>query len=219
MARRVVWSLVVVVVLAGVAVVADVVVRQQTEQRIAADVAAAFDLAAPPHVEVGGTAILPQLASGEIGAVRLEADEATVGQVPLRDVVVDLEGVEVQAPHTTRQVQFRGVVSPDALTMFEGADIRLGDGQVVVVADLFGAELTVRATPVAQGRAVHVRLDSLEVAGAEVAAADLPAPVTALLERIRIEIDALPEGMVLDSVTVLDSGFAITASGADVAMR
>lgn len=220
MARRVIWILVVVVVLAGGAVIADGVVRGETESRIAADTAAAFDLDAEPDVEILGTMFLPQLAGGTISKVRLRAAEATVGDLPLRDVVVDLEDVDVAEPHSTRQVRFTGLVPRDAVPSLGevDGDLALADGQVVLEAELLGLPLLVRATPVPDGRAVIVRLDSLEIAGLEVPAEELPAPIAAALERFRIEVDALPEGMVLDSVTVVDDGFDIVASGTDIVL-
>ena len=216
--RRVVWFLVVVAVLVGGAVIADVLVRGQTEERIAAQTAVAFDLDHSPEVEILGPAFLPRLASGTIGEVRLRAAEATIGDVPLRDVLVELADVDVAEPHTTRSVQFWGTVPVESLPALgeSGIELELADGQVVVEAELLGLPLRVLASPVADGRAVVVRLDSIEVAGLAVPAAELPAAITAALEGFRIEVDSLPEGMVLDSVSVVGDGFAIAASGSEV---
>lgn len=216
--RRVIWFLVVVVVLAGAAVIADTFVRGETEELIAAQTAAAFDLDRPPDVEISGVAFLPQLAGGTVGEVRLHAAEATIGDMPLRDVVVELTGVDVDEPHSTREVLFWGTVPLESLPALgeSGVELGLADGQVVVEGELLGLPLLVRATPVAEGRAVVVRLDSIEVAGLEVPASDLPAPIAEALEGFRFEIDALPEGMVLDSVAVVGDGFGVVASGTDV---
>lgn len=212
--RRVVWFLVVVVLLAGGAVAADVLVRGQTEDRIAQQTAETFDLAEQPEVTIPGMTFLPQLAGGTIAVVELRAAEATVGDVPLRDVVVELRDVDVAEPHTTREVTFRGLVPLEALT----AELELSEGFVVVRSEVLGMPLTVRATPEADGRAVVVRLDSVEVGGIVVPASELPAGLVDVLENFRVEVDALPERMVLDDVTVVEGGFLITASGTDVAL-
>lgn len=217
-ARRVIWVLVVVVVLAGGAVIADRVVRDQTEQRIAAQTAIAFDLDEPPAVEIVGSLFLPQVVGGTIEAVRLEAPQATVGELAMRDLTVNLSQVDVDLPYTTGHIDFSGTVPLESLPALAESDldVRLTDGQVVVEAQLLGLPLSVRGTPVADGRAVVVHLDSVKVAGLDVPASDLPAPIAAFLADLRIEIDALPEGMVLDAVVVMGDGFRIAGSGTDV---
>src|SRR5665647_2791899 len=77
--RAMIWIVVVLTVLLGGAVVADGVVRQQTEERIATEMAAGIPgVEQPPAVSIGGFPFLTQLLAGAVvadGVVRQQTEE------------------------------------------------------------------------------------------------------------------------------------------------
>lgn len=211
---------VVVLVLAGGAVAADVVARDRVEARLAQEVTAGFGLESPPDVEIAGTAFLPQVIGGSVERVDVAAPRATIGELPMEDVELTLLEVAPREPYVAQTFEFVGLVplaSAQELTP-EGLELRIEDGAVVVVAQVLGLELEARATPVADGRAVVAQIESLSLGGVSVEVADLPAPVAGAIEEVRIPFDGLPEGVELTEVVVATEGFRVRAAGQDVAL-
>ncbi|MDQ2624773.1 MAG: DUF2993 domain-containing protein [Actinomycetota bacterium] len=209
-----------VLILAGGAVAVDAIARDRVEARVAEEVAASFGLDSRPDVEISGTAFLPQVLGGSVERVVLSADAATLGTLPMEDVVVTLSGVSPREPFVADVVDFEGVVPLSAVQELNSTeiDIRIQDGAVVVGGAVLGVPLEAHVTPVADGRAVVARLDTVTLAGLSVAVADLPASVAQAIGGVRVPIDALPEGLTLTHVTVGLTGFHVEASGTKVAL-
>jgi len=219
--RRGVWtSVVVVLILAGGAVAVDLLARDRVEARIAEEVASSFETGSRPEVEISGTAFLPQVIGGKVDRVRVSADAAKVGELPMEDVVLELSGVSPSEPYRADRVDFEGLVplaSAQGVAP-EGIELRLEESAVVMVTEVLGLELQAAARPIADGRAVVAQVETLSLAGVTVEVADLPAAVAEALSEVRIPIDGLPEGMELSSVTVVDAGFAVSARGENLAV-
>jgi len=213
-------GVVVVAVLAGGAVAVDAVARDRVEERIAAEVAEGFGLDAEPDVEIAGTAFLPQVLGGTVGDVRVSADAATLGTLPMEDVVVRLTGVSAREPYVARAVDLAGLVPlAAAQDQVPGElELRIEDGAVLVGASVLGLPLEVTATPVADGRAVVARVDALSLGGLSVQVTDLPASIARAIGEIRVPVDGLPASMTLTAVTAAPEGFHVTATGTDVAL-
>src|SRR5665647_1410449 len=116
--RAMIWIVVVLTVLLGGAVVADGVVRQQTEERIATEMAAGIPgVEQPPAVSIGGFPFLTQLMAGRLGSVHVTAPTATVEGLRLDDVVVELTGVATEAPFTAEHAVMTAITTADAVVM------------------------------------------------------------------------------------------------------
>lgn len=218
--RGVVVGVVVVLVLAGGAVAVDALARDRVEQRIATEVAAGFELGEVPDVEISGTTFLPQVLGGSVSHVRVSADAATIGDLPMEDVVVSLEGVSAREPYVADVVDFSGLVPLEAAqaTLPDELVLRIDGGAVHVSASVLGLPLEVAATPVADGRAVVARVDSLTLAGVTVQVSELPPAVAAAIEEIRVPVDGLPEGMILTAVEATPAGLQVTATGTEISL-
>ncbi len=208
-------GVVTVLILGAGAVVVDTVARDRVEARIAEEVAREFGLGSRPEVAISGTTFLPQVFGGSVESVRVAADAATLGVLPMEDVVVELGGVSAREPYSADVVDFSGVIPLESVRDLNDSalEISIEDGALVVGAVVLGLPLEVGVTPVADGRAVVARVETLSLAGVTVQVADLPESVAQAIGRVRVPIDALPEGMSLTSVTVLDEGFHVTARG------
>ena len=206
--------------LAGVGVAADFIVRDVVEERVAEQLAAQFGVASPPLVEISGTVFLPQVVKGSLDRVRFSADDATVGELPMEDVVVDLADVGTSEPYVAQSVSFTGFVPLAAARDLapEGLELRIEDGAVVVVTEVLGLTLEAVATAVADGRDVIAQVAELRLAGVSVGVEELPESVGEAISAVRIPVDGLPEGMELSEVTVEGEGFAVTAVGEQVAL-
>jgi len=216
----VVIGVVVVAVLAGGAVAVDAVARDRVEAQIAAEVAAGFGLESEPDVEIAGTTFLPQVLGGSVETVRVSADAATIGTLPMEEVTVTLTGVSAREPYVADAVDFTGLVPLAAAQeqVPEELELRIEDGAVLVGASVLGLPLEVTATPVADGRAVVARVDALSLGGLTVQVTDLPESVAQTIDGIRVPIDGLPESMTLTSVTATEAGFQVEATGTEVAL-
>jgi len=214
----VVAGVVTVLILGAGAVAVDMIARDRVEARIADEVAREFGLESRPEVEISGTTFLPQVFGGSVERVRLAADAATLGELPMEDVVVELSGVSAREPYSADVIDFSGVVPLDSVRDINDSalDISIEDGAVVVGAVVLGLPLEAGVVPVADGRAVVARVETLSLAGVTVRVADLPESVVQAIGAVRVPIDALPEGMALTSVTVLDEGFHVTARGTSI---
>lgn len=218
--RGVVAGVVTVLILAGGAVAADAIARDRVEDRIAEEVALELGIDSLPGVTVAGTAFLPQVVGGSIGHVRVEADAATLDSLPMVDLVLELEDVSASEPYIAGIASFTGVVPLEAVRELNDAelDIAIEDGIVVVSAELLGFPVEAVVTPVADGRDVVARVDSLRLAGVEVELTELSESLATELTEVRVPIDGLPEGMELTEVTVIDEGFHVSARGTGIAL-
>lgn len=216
--RRWVWVAVVLAVLVGGAVVADSVVRGQTERRIAAEVTAIPGVESTPHVSIGGFPFLTQLAGGSLHAVQVTAPAATLDGLRLQDVAVDLRGVRTEAPYTASDAVLTAATTPDDVERVLSVDLDLAihDEQLVATTEVLGLPLDVVLVPRAAGRAVEVDITEFLLAGFSVAADSLPADLAGSLQGLRFAVDGLPAGMVLTDVTVADGVLHLRAEGSDL---
>src|SRR5665647_1550136 len=190
--RAMVWIVVVLTVLLAGAVVADGVLRQQTEERIATEMAAGIPgVEQPPAVSIGGFPFLTQLMAGRLGSVHVTAPTATVDGLRLDDVEAVLS-VEL--------------------------DLSVRDGSLVASTTVLGLPLDVVLAPRAAGREVEVDVTGFVLAGASVQSADLPAGIADQLQGIRFAVEGLPAGMTLTQVDVTPGGLRLSAEGRDLAL-
>jgi hypothetical protein len=220
----------VIVAIAVLLVIADVIVRNIAEQRVAEQIEGEL----PPGVDgqvdvsIGGISVLAQYLTGTMDRVELSAPELTVEGAPL-DVDVTLQGVPVDFASPIALVDATVVASEAtvnrliAVAGIEGG-LTLGDGAVgyeqsiEVLAIPIPITVAVTATPVAAGDTVV--LDSV---GVDVSAAGGTVDLTGLAERIigndPIEIcvaERLPEGVEVTAIDVTDGSVRVDAHAADL---
>jgi len=167
--RAMVWIVVVLTVLLAGAFVADGVLRQQTEERIATEVAAGIPgVEQPPAVSIGGFPFLTQLMAGRLASVHVTAPTATVDGLRLDDVVVELTGVATQAPFTAEHAVMTAMASADAVqaVLSVELDLSIRDGSLVASTTVLGLPLDVVLAPRAAGREVEVDVTGFVLAGA-----------------------------------------------------
>lgn len=215
--RRLVWTLVVLAVLAGGAYLVDTMLRGEAEERVAAEVQQAIPgVEQPPDVTIEGFPFLTQVAAGELSSVRLTAPAATVEGLRLQDVVVRLHGVGTQAPYTAETAELTALVTPDAAEEALGlADLDLGvrDDELVATASVLGLPLDVVMAARAEGHEVVVDVEAFLLGGFRVESSELPAEITDQLQGLRFAITGLPANMSLTGVTVVEDGLELAAEG------
>ena len=220
----------VVVGIAVLLVIADVVVRDIAEQRVAEQIEGEL----PPGVEgevevtIGGFSVLAQYLRGTMDRVELSAPELVVEGAPL-DVDVTLQGVPVDFASPIALVDATVVADEAtvnrliAVAGIEGG-LTLGDGAVgyeqsiEVLAIPIPITVAVTATPVAAGDTVV--LDSV---GVDVSAAGGTVDLTGLAERIigddPIEVcvaERLPQGVEITAIDVTEGSVRVEAHATDL---
>lgn len=215
--RRLVWTLVVLAVVAGGAYLVDTMLRGEAEDRVAAEVQEAIPgVEQPPRVTIEGFPFLTQVAAGELSSVRLTAPAATVQGLRLEDVVVRLHGVGTQAPYTAETAELTALVTPDAAEEVLGlTDLDLGvrDGELVATASVLGLPFDAVMVARAEGHEVVVDVEAFLLGGFRVDSTELPADITGQLQGLRFAITGLPANMSLTGVTVVEDGLELAAQG------
>lgn len=220
--------LVALVVLAGLAVVADRVIVGQVEQGVTDSIETSIDADAVT-TSIEGFPFLTQIVGGEIRRIDLTAASAVLEDVPFSDVdavVTDLPfDLGTRALGNAGTVTASGTLSTAALqTLLEREltdlpDVTLAanEGTVVASTDLVGGlTLDVTLLPRAADGQIAVDVGTLTVAGFDVPVTDLPAGLAARLTDLRIDVPGLPPGLEISGLDVIDAGVRVTVAGTDV---
>lgn len=222
MRARAVSTVVVVGLLIAGAGVADVVLRERTEDRLASELQQEVPgLTAAPDVTITGFPFLTQVLGGELDDVRVTAPSATVDGLRLDRVDVRLTGVSTRGPTAVDRAELTAVVTPAALQQVLTVPVELSvDGAHLVAAtELVGILVEVLLLPRAARRAIEVDVDGVRVGGATVAAQDLPSAVTDQLQGLSLPVEQLPRGVELTGLTVESDGVHLRAAGTDVVLE
>lgn len=219
--RRLLLAATVLALLVVAALVADRVVRQRTEDALAADLQAQIPgLTSEPDVTISGFPFLTQVMAGELDDVHLTAPDVTLEGLALEDVDVRLRGVSTDLPTRAREATMTASVDLAAVQPLvqEQADVELEivEGSLVASGRVLGLPLSLGLEPQAAGRAIAVEVVTLSISGFQVDVGDLPAGLGDDLRSIAVPVESLPEGLELTDVTVTDAGFDLRAAGADV---
>ena len=224
-------ALVVVVVIGALLVVADVVVRNIAEQRVAAQLEQNLPEGVEGDVDVSinGFSVIAQYLAGSMDHVELTAPALSVAGVPI-DVAVDLRDVPpaldgpVGRIQATAEADGAAISDLIALAGVEGG-VTLEDGAVAYErsAEVFGINVraVIRATPVAAGDTVV-----LESLGAELAAGAgsidfLTDAITEALEGEELSIciaEYLPDGAQVTDIAITEQAARVTLDGEDMSL-
>jgi len=159
------------VVLLGLAVVADFIVRQVAEDKLAARVGSALELDQDPELELGGWPFVLRALDGTFPEVEVTADTLESRGVLLEDVEVSLTDVRFDlgdvisgSDRSVRTAGGRGsaALTAEALTAAarrEGADVTFdfAAGGIVVSSERFGQAA---ATPSVSERTLTIEADA-----------------------------------------------------------
>ena len=226
--RRLTALVVVLVVLVGLAFVADRVAVGVAEDRVASEIATKAGLAGTPEVDITGFPFLTQALAGRYDDVRISLTADQLGQPQGTAVDVALRGVQVplsavlagsvqQVP--VERIDGTATLSYELLATALGADTTLareGDAlRVTRTVELLGRTVPLTAVGQATLDGDEIVIDVATVTGAGV---DLPAFVveraTDLLD-LRYAVPELPFGLRLTSVTPADDGVVVGVEATD----
>ena len=216
------------VVLLGVALLADRVGVGIAEDRVAGEVAAEGGLQGTPEVEITGFPFLTQALGGRYEEVRISLTADQLGQPEGTRADVALHGVQVPLSAalagTVQEVPVERIdgtatLSYELLATGLGADTTLareGDGlRITRTVEVFGRAVPLTAFGQATLDGSEVVIDVETAAGAGV---ELPGFVvqqaTDLLD-LRYAVPALPFGLRLTSVTPGDDGVVVGLEATD----
>ena len=222
--------LVVLVVLLGLAAVADRVAVGVAEDRVAETIAERGELSGTPEVSIEGWPFLTQAVGGEYQDVRirltaedLDQPEGTSADVRLRGVRLPLSDVlagsvteipvdRVDGTVTLSYELLSRELGTDTTLVPEGEGLRLTKTVSVLGYDV---PLTAVGTVALDGQDLVVDVDEAGAAGVDLPGAVVEAAGDALDLRYPIE---LPFGLELTSVTPGDDGVLVTAGATDTVL-
>jgi len=219
---------VVLVLLLGLAVVADRVAVGIAEDRVAQELAAQGGLRGTPEVDVTGFPFLTQAVAGRYDDVRISLSADQLGQPEGTRADVALRGVRVPLGSvlsgSVRQVPIDRIdgtatLSYDLLGAQLGGDTTLrreGDGlRITKTVELLGQTipLTAAGTVSLDGNDLVVDVENATGAGVDVPRV-LVDQVADLLD-LRYAVPALPFGLRLTSVTPADDGVVVRVGATD----
>lgn len=227
---RLLVVLVVMLVLAGLFVVADRGVQRLAEDRVAAQIQTQLGVPGKPGVDLGPFPFLNEIATGHIDSARVRIDEVALPDSNGATVT----GVDATFTGTTvsdrfsrivaDQGQASGLLSYPSLSVLTGLDVAYaGTDRVQIRFESVIGRWTVSGT--VTGRPVlDVEKQSLEIADAQVSVTSegVPQPVADAAGQFvlrRVPLDALPYELRLTSIAVREDGVQVAATGQDLPLR
>ena len=225
-----IWITVIAIVVALVAlvVVADLVIRNVAEARVAEEIQGNLpdEVSGDVDVMIGGFSVIAQYLSGSMQQVELSAPELAVRGVPVSvDVVAHDVPVDLASP--VGQLTATIEASPEAVNQLvrsqdiEGVDgdLAFGDGTVGYTGSVsllgFPIEYSVTARPTAAGDTVL-----LEPIGVELGTGGGSFDVSGLVDRLLGDdpvpvcvAQYLPEGVEVQQIAVAPTGAVVTLEG------
>ncbi len=223
--------LVAVVVLLGLALVADRVAVELAEDRVAQAIAEQGDLAGAPAVDVTGFPFLTQAVNGRYEDVRISLTAADLGRpegtradVSLRGVHVPLSAVLSGSVEEVPVDRIEGTATLSYALLSEqlGADTTLtreGDGlRITRTVELMGQTVPLTAVGTVEVDGGDLVIDVEAASGAGVEVPDLLVEEAADLLDLRYPVE-LPFGLQLTEVTPAEEGVQVSAEATDTVLR
>ena len=222
---------VVLVLLLGLAVLADRVAHGMAEDRVAAELVGKGGLQGSPEVEIAGFPFLTQALGGRYDDVRISATAEELGQPAGTRADIVLHGVQVPLSSVlsgsvgavpVERIDGTATLSYDLLEAQLGGDTTLhreGDGlRITKTVELLGREIPLTATGTVTLDGNDLVVDVANATGAGVDIPDLLVDRIADLLDLRYAVPALPFGLTLTSVTPADDGVDVTVEATDTVL-
>lgn len=221
--RKLLATVVVLVLIAVALVVGDRVAKSVAEQRIAAAVAQQVTVTGNQHVTIAEpTPFLLQLVRGRVQTVDVHLDGAQLQGLTAQDVQVRASDVAVAAPHRAGHVTADGVLPPatvqQVLAQRTRLDVALSvDGSAMkATGTVLGLQLAVDLAPRVDGGRLLVDATAVMLGGRAIPMSALPAALHQALTGMEVPLTGLPQGLVLTGAQVVPTGVRITLAGDDV---
>lgn len=224
--------LVVLLLLVGLAVVADRVALGVAEDRVATELVEKGGLQGSPEVEIAGFPFLTQAIGGTYDDVRISLTAEQLGQPEGTRADIVLHGVEVPlssvlsgsvAEVPVERIDGTATLSYDLISDQIGSDTELsreGDGlRITRTVDILGQSLRLTAAGQVTLNGSDLVVDVAEASGAGIDVPDwLLERATDLLD-IRYTVPALPFGLQFTAVTPAEDGVDIRVEAEDAVLR
>ena len=220
--------LVVLLLLAGLTLLADRVAVGIAEDRVAVQLAGKGGLVGTPEVDITGFPFLTQAVAGRYDEVRISLDADQLGQPQGTRADVALHGVQVPLSAVlagsvqevpVERIEGTATLSYELLATGLGADTTLareGDGlRITRTVELFGQTLPLTAVGQATLDGNEVVIDVEQAAGAGVELPDFLVGRASDLLDLRYAVPALPFGLQLTSVTPAADGVVVGLEATD----
>ncbi len=221
--RRLLGTVLVLVVLAVVLVVGDRVAKGVAEQRIATSVSQAVTVSGSPRVTIlEQTPFLLQLVQGRVRTVDVALAGAQLQGLAASDVHVRAQEVAVASPHRARHVSADGVLPTSTVQQVvaqrTGLDVTLSvDGAAMkATGKVLGLDLAVDLTPRVDAGRLLVDATTVTLGGRAIPTTALPAALRQGLTGLQVPVNGLPQGLTLTSAEVVPTGVHVTLTGDDV---
>ena len=233
-------SLAVVIVLAGLFIVADRIAVTMAEDEVAKKIEDSDEVAEAGDISVSidGFPFLTQMASQNLDKVSVDVEDVTARsgerQVTVSSLEADLERVRLEDGYssaTAEEATGKALITYDALTRASDKDVELGwggtdksgRGQIKVDADipvlnracdLLNKDCAVRAT-------VGVDDDQIQIRATDIPGSEIPGVESAVRKKSDFDrkIDGLPSELALKKAEPTKKGIKLTVEGEDVPLN
>jgi len=223
--------LVVLLLLLGLAVLADRVALGVAEDRVATELAAKGGLQGSPDVEIAGFPFLTQALGGRYDDVRISLTAEELGQPAGTRADIALHGVEVPLSSVlsgslgevpVERIDGTATLSYALISDQLGSDtelIREGDGlRITRTVEVLGQSLRLTAAGQVTLEGNDLVVDVEEAAGAGIDVPDFLLERAADLLDLRYTVPALPFGLQLTSVTPAEDGVDIRVEASNAVL-
>lgn len=218
-------AVLVLVLLIALGYAADRFTAQRTAQQIT-DELTAEAAGQGVRTEIGGALFFPQVISGSLDRVDVQADQVHLQDLVITDVSGTAHGVSVDEPRTAERLTVTGTLPLATLQSLlgrsdlvpDGLSLDVADGRLVAELSILGAPLQASLDPVVRGGAIYLEPRGLTLAGVQLDLTHLPSGVDEVIGSLAVPTGALPESLTPAAITVVDGGIRLTLTGADVAL-
>lgn len=214
----------VLVLLVAGAALADHALRIAAEDRIAQSARSSWGLGDDARVGIAEhRPFLLQVAGGRLDEVTVTTSRMTPAQGDVTDVQVRATGVTIRSPSTADDVMMTGTVPPATVRARLAAngidaDVAVAGGLLRVSGSVLGLPWHVTVAPRADAGRLVVDVTSADIAGVQVGADALPAPVRQAVSALDVSVSGLPAGLALTGAQVVGDGIRVTLTGRDVVL-
>lgn len=214
--RKLVWAVVVIVGVVGLAWALDVYARVTTQERIAASVAESTGGSA--DVRVHGFPFLTQLATGELDRLEIDIPSLTLEGITLEDARVSAHGVATSDPTTIRSLIATATVpigEIDRLFKQETgltADIETRGDSLAITGEVLGQELGLVFRPELADGGLALTPQALTLGQRELDISLLEGLFSGLPGDVTIPLD-LPLGLRIAGIDVHPGGVRLQVEG------
>lgn len=178
------------------------------------------------QTDIAGTLFFPQVISGALDRVDVQADQVQLQDLAITDVTGSAHGVSVDEPRTADRLSVTGTLPVQTLRALvgqsdlvpDGLELDVSDGRLMATLQVLGATLQATADPVVRDGSIYLQPRELTLGGVQLDLANLPGAVDEVIGSLAVPTDALPEGISPAAIDVVDGGIRLTVTGSDLVL-